>query len=87
MVKSRLKLVLAEHNVQRLKAGLKPITTRQLATETGLGYTTIIGLTANRHEAVHFRTIDLLCKYFDCEPGDLFTRTPVELLEETEVQT
>lgn len=72
MVRSRLKLLLAEHNVQRLKQGQEPLTVKQLAEEAGLAESTITGLTAHRAKMVSFDTINALCAYFSVQPGDLF---------------
>ena len=72
-VQSRLKTVLAEHNLELLKKGRQPITIRQLAKATGLAQSTLTGMTANRHNQVSFETLSALCELFNRPPGDFLT--------------
>lgn len=44
----------------------------QLAEETGLGATTVYRLFHNKFERVDKNTIEVLCRYFDKDVGDLF---------------
>jgi putative transcriptional regulator len=76
MVQSRLKLLIAEHNLRRIRKGEKPISIRDISDATGLAPSTITGLTANRSKGVSFETVSALCNYFHCPPGDLFLFTP-----------
>jgi putative transcriptional regulator len=71
-VRSRLKLLIAERNVERLKRGEQPLTTRQVAEGSGLGHSTVTGLTSGRASMVAFDTISALCAFFDVQPGELF---------------
>ncbi len=71
-VRSRLKLLLMEKNLARAKAGEPPLTIRKLAEETGLALSTITGLTANRARRVDYDTLNALCNYLECTPGELF---------------
>jgi putative transcriptional regulator len=75
-VRSRLRVLLAEHNVERARAGRSGLTVRQLAEQTGLAASTITGLTAGRARQVSFATLDALCRYFGCTPNDLLEYTP-----------
>jgi putative transcriptional regulator len=75
-VRSRLKIILSEHNTARVKAGLQPRTVRSLAEEIELSPSVITGLTANRARRVDFKTMDKLCRALDITPGDLFEYTP-----------
>ena len=76
MVQSRLKVIWAEYNLKREREGKPAVTTRDIAKATGLATSTISGLSSNRAEMVHFRTIAALCAFFECSPGDLFIYTP-----------
>lgn len=84
MVQSRLKIVWAEYNLRRAREGKKPVTLREISRATGLATSTITGLTANRAEMVHFRTISLLCAFFGVAPGDLFLYTPDDDIDRSE---
>jgi putative transcriptional regulator len=70
-VRSRLKVLLWERNFVRVKAGLPALTIRQIAEETGLATSTLTGLTANRARRVDYDTLNALCKYLECKPGDI----------------
>jgi putative transcriptional regulator len=70
-VRSRLKVLLWERNLARVKAGQAALTIRQIAEETGLATSTLTGLTANRARRVDYDTLNALCKYLDCKPGDI----------------
>jgi len=75
-IRSRLKIVLAEHNTARIRAGLEPRTVRGLAEEIDLSPSVITGLTANRATRIDFKTMNKLCRALDITPGDLFEYTP-----------
>jgi putative transcriptional regulator len=87
MVQSRLKIVWTEHNLKLMREGKKPVSMREIARATGLSTGTISGLTTNRAAMVHFDTIDTLCKYFDCEPGDMFLFTRDDEEQEPTTET
>jgi DNA-binding Xre family transcriptional regulator len=70
-VRSRLKLLIAERNLERIKHGLPEITLRQIAAESQLPLSTVSGLTSGRAGRVDFRTLDKLCRYFNVQPGEL----------------
>ena len=70
-VRSRLKVLLWERNLARVKAGQGALTLRQIADDTGLATSTLTGLTANRARRVDYDTLNVLCKYFDCRPCDI----------------
>ena len=48
------------------------ITYDDVLAETGLSKTTLTRLANDRADRVYISTIDRLCHYFDCQPGDLF---------------
>jgi len=75
VVLSRLKIILAERNLQRIRQGYRPLTIEQISKETGLSESTITGMTTNRTRRADYDTINTLCNYFDCAPGDLFDFT------------
>lgn len=74
-VRSRLKLLLTERNVERVRAGQEPWKIRELALAAGLSPSVVSGLTSNRAVQVRFDTLDKLCIVLNCEPGDILTRT------------
>ena len=75
-VRSRLKLLIAERNLDRIKQGLPEITQREIAAESHLPLSTVSGLTSGRAGRVDFRTIDKLCRYFNVQPGELLEYVP-----------
>jgi DNA-binding Xre family transcriptional regulator len=75
-VRSRLKLVLAEHNTARIREGLEPRTVRSLAKEIDLSPSVITGLTSGRARRVDFETLNKLCRALGVRPGDLLDYTP-----------
>lgn len=75
-IQSRLKIVLAEHNLERVRRGEKPLTINGLAAATGLATSTITGLTTGRHTQVSFDTMAALCDFFERPLGDFFVYTP-----------
>lgn len=76
MVRSRLKILLSERNTERLKAGLDPLTIRELAELANLSPSVVSGLTANRTERVDYATLSKLCKALGCSVGDILIYTP-----------
>lgn len=70
-VKSRLKLLMAERNVQRVGAGQEPWKIRELAEAADLSPSVVSGLTSNRAVQVRFDTLYKLCRVLDCTPGEL----------------
>jgi|APCry1669189070_1035195.scaffolds.fasta_scaffold01855_1 DNA-binding Xre family transcriptional regulator len=85
MVQSRLKIVWAEFNLKRAREGKRSVSLRDIAKATGLAPSTITGLTTNRQQQVHFRTISLLCAFFGISPGDLFVYTSDDAIDRSEV--
>ncbi len=75
-VRSRLKLLIAERNLDRIKQGLPEITQREIAAESHLPLSTVSGLTSGRIGGTDFRTLDKLCRYFDVQPGELLEYVP-----------
>jgi putative transcriptional regulator len=77
-VRSRLKLLIAERNIERIKTGQSELTIRRIAEEAGVPPSVISGLTAGRAKQVAFKTLDSLCRYFKVEPGDILEYMPDE---------
>jgi putative transcriptional regulator len=77
-VRSRLKIILAEFNTARIRAGEQPLTVRALADEISLSPSVITGLTSNRAARVDFKTLEKLCKRLQVQPGDLLEYVPDE---------
>lgn len=75
-VRSRLKVLIAQRNVERLQRGEQELTQQQIAEACGLSLSTVNGLTSGRSTRVDFDTLDKLCGFFDVEPGDLLERVP-----------
>jgi len=75
-VRSRLKLILAEHNTARIRSGLEPRTVRSLAEEIDLSPSVITGLTSGRARRVDFETLNKLCRVLNCSPGDILEYVP-----------
>ena len=49
-----------------------------ISQETGLSYGTIHRLFSGTTDSIHFSTIAILCKYFNCRVADLFEFVPDE---------
>jgi len=45
-----------------------------LARETGRSYQAIHAATKDQIKSVRFETLELLCRAFECDPGDLLER-------------
>ena len=75
-IRSRLKLLVAERNIERLKRGEPELTQRQIAADCDLSLSVVNGLMSGRSVRVDFTTLDKICAYFNVEPGDLLERVP-----------
>jgi putative transcriptional regulator len=76
VVQSRLKVLIHERNTERVRRGKKPLTTRRIADLVGVSESTLTGLTANRSGMVNFATLQKLCRFFNCTPGDILEYIP-----------
>lgn len=76
MVRTRIKVLLAERNLARARDGEKPISVRGLADATGITHSALVKLVNNKSKMIAFETINRLCKELDCSPGDLLSYTP-----------
>lgn len=69
MIQSKLKLLIVQRELDK---GQK-ITYESLAHEVGLSKTTLNRLAENKTERIDFLTLDKLCRYFECDVGELLT--------------
>lgn len=77
-IRSNLKLLIAQENVNRAKAGKPALTMRRLASDTGLTLSSLSALATGQSQRIDYKTIDKLCAYFDVGVGDLLERVPDE---------
>ena len=64
-------------HIDTLLAG-RGITQTELAERMGLSLVNLSILKNNHARAIRFTTLTALCDALDCQPGDLFTVTPVQ---------
>ena len=57
MIKCRLKVLLAEHDM----------TQKELAAKTGIRITTVSDMCNNKSKHIPLDTLDILCNFFNCE--------------------
>lgn len=62
MIKSRLKVLLAEHDM----------TQKELGERTGIRQNTISDICNNKAKHIPINVLNDLCKCFSCQPGDIF---------------
>jgi DNA-binding Xre family transcriptional regulator len=73
-IKSRLKIVLAEKNAERLRQGKSVLTQSALARETGISKYVVWCLVADTKKRVEYDTVDRICAALDVQPGEIFVR-------------
>lgn len=62
MIKCRLKVLLAEHDMNQ----------RELAEKTGIRKPTISDMCNNKAKHIPLDTLDILCNFFECDITDIF---------------
>jgi len=62
MIKSRLKVLLAEHDISQT----------DLSEITGIRQATISDICTGKAKHIPIVVLDSLCRYFDCQPSDIF---------------
>lgn len=77
-VRSRLKLLIAERNLERIRSGHAELSLRQIASDSRLPPSVLSGLTRGQASRVDLKTLDKLCRYFQVQPGDLLEYIPDE---------
>lgn len=78
MVKSRLQILIDQRNIARLQTGQKVQSMRQLSKESGIPASVLGGLASDSVKRMDFETLDKLCRFFVCTPGDILVYTPDE---------
>lgn len=63
-LRSRLKVQLYQWNLERVRAGEKPVSVLELAQVTGIAYSAVRKLLDNKSTRIDFETIDRLMRYF-----------------------
>lgn len=56
----------------------RKVTSRELAEAIGLSETNLSLIKSGKVKGVRFATLDAICDYLDCEPGDILIREPNE---------
>ncbi|SFI65471.1 helix-turn-helix domain-containing protein [Celeribacter neptunius] len=56
----------------------RKVTSRELAQAIGLSETNLSLLKSGKVKGVRFQSLDAMCKYLDCQPGDLLRYVPDE---------
>jgi putative transcriptional regulator len=72
MIVNRLEQVMLEFAAQHGRR----ITLRDVSQATGLAESTISRIMSGKHTRLDYSTLDKLCEYFQCQPGDLLTFVP-----------
>lgn len=78
MVKSRLQILIDQRNIARLQTGQRAQSMRQLSKESGIPASVLGGLASDSVKRMDFETLDKLCRFFVCTPGDILVYTPDE---------
>lgn len=73
-VRSAVPLLVARLNMERARCGLPTLKQIEIAEASGISQSVISTLMAGRSTRIDFNTIDKLCTYFQCTPGDLFVQ-------------
>jgi DNA-binding Xre family transcriptional regulator len=63
-IRSRVNVLLAQHNLERAQAGEKPVSVRALAKATGIAHSSLVNLVNGKVSRIDFETLDRLMKYF-----------------------
>ena len=72
MIQCRLRELIALKSRQ----SRRKITYEDIKASTGLSRTTLVRLANDKAGLVSAKTLDKLCWYFDCQPGDLLVYVP-----------
>ena len=63
-VSCRLRILLAQLNVERAKKGQRALSLRRLAQESGVAQSVLVALHTGRSQRIDYATIDRLLSYF-----------------------
>ena len=72
MIQCRLRELMAA----KTRETRRKITYSVIKEETGLSKTTLVRLGNDKAELIGISTLDRLCAFFDCQPGDLLIYVP-----------
>ncbi len=72
MIQCRLRELMA----LRSRESRRKITYEDIKMSTGLSRTTLVRLANDTARLISTKTLDKLCWYFDCQPGDLLVYVP-----------
>ncbi len=76
-VKSRIKVLLAERNLERARVGEKPISVRGIAQATGITHSALVKLINGKSTRIDFDTLDKLMQFFGTQDlNDLLEYVP-----------
>jgi transcriptional regulator with XRE-family HTH domain len=64
-VSCRLRILLAQLNLERAKSGEPAISLRRVAQESGISQSVLVSLHTGRSQRIDYATIDRLLSYFD----------------------
>jgi putative transcriptional regulator len=64
---NRLKILIAEKEFREKRK----LTYRTISQETGISTTTLTLYMSQKGDRIDLSTLETLCKYFNCQPGDL----------------
>ena len=76
MIKSRLQVLIDQHNIERLQSGQRVQSMRQLAKESGVPASVLSELAEDKVKRMDFKTLNRLCNFFRCTPNDILVHTP-----------
>ena len=68
MIQSRLRELMAKKSREERRR----VTYDDILARTGISTNTLTRMANGRAGGVAFSTVERLCKYFSCQPGDLF---------------
>ena len=77
MIQCRLRELMAA----KTRESRRKITYTVIKDETGLSKTTLVRLANDKAELIGTSTMDRLCAFFGCQPGDLFLYVPASEAE------
>lgn len=75
VIQNRMKILIAQ---KELREGRK-LTYRTIAQETGISTSTLTAYVGQRVDSFARSTLETLCQYFSCQPGDILEYLPEEL--------
>lgn len=73
-VHSNVRPLIDKLNQERVRQGFAALKQAEIASSSGVSQSVISTLYAGKSKRIDFETIDKLCGFFSCEPGDLFLR-------------